>query len=64
MLLATCGRVNSHRFAFALAAGVFAAFAVPAVFSGLMPSRWPWFRLPRFLPFRLSASRCRSLHCG
>ena len=36
MLLATCGRVNSHRFAFALATGVFAAFAVPAVFSGLM----------------------------
>ena len=35
MLLATCGRVSSHRFALALATGVFAAFAVPAVFSGL-----------------------------
>ena len=34
MLLATCTRVNSHRFVFAIAAGVLAAFAVPVVFSG------------------------------
>ena len=36
MLLATCGRVNSHRFAFALAGGIFAAFAAPVMFSGFM----------------------------
>jgi hypothetical protein len=36
MLLATFGRVASHRFALALATGVFGAFAVPAVFSGLV----------------------------
>jgi hypothetical protein len=36
MLLTTCGRVNSHRFAFALAGGVFAAFAVPVLFSVFM----------------------------
>ena len=36
MLLATSGRVASHRFALALATGVFGAFAVPAVFSGLV----------------------------
>jgi hypothetical protein len=36
MLLTTCGRLNSHRFAFALAAGVFAAFAVPVMFSSVL----------------------------
>ena len=36
MLLATCARVDSHRFAFALAGGIFAAFAVPVMFSGFV----------------------------
>ena len=36
MLVATCARVNSHRFAFALAAGVFAAFAFPIMFNSVM----------------------------